>query len=218
MRAFQHILHRVAFVACLVLFATAAHADPIANATGLANPGQTITFDEFMYAPGTAITDQYESLGVIFSPMAFYDSQGPAGPFTGISGNYLGNSDGTTENNPISILFTSPEIAAAVGIATNTPVGLTTVTALMDGTAVQQFKLGTDVNDPGFVGFEFLGFQGVTFNEITIDAGDQNGAMLLDNIQTISTVPEPSTVALFAIGALGLLAIPRQRKRVSGLL
>jgi hypothetical protein len=39
-----------------------------------------------------------------------------------------------------------------------------------------------------------------------------SGTLMLDNFGTVSTVPEPATVALFGLGGLTLLCTPGKRE------
>lgn len=149
-------------------------ADPITNDFGLASPDATITFDEFVFAEATVITDQFSSLGVTFLPNLYYDSQGPA-DFDGVITHYVGNNSGSTVN-PFSILFVTDQTAVAFGIATNPTT--TTFTAKLDGSIVETYQSATDFDDPAI---SFQGFQNITFDEIEVSVG--NGQALIDNIQ-----------------------------------
>ena len=154
-------------------------ATPITNDTGLADPQSIITFDEFVFADQTVITNQFESLGVTFVSMLFYNSQGPA-VFPGVETNYLGN-NGNALVNPFSILFTTPQTAAAFGIATNP--STTTFTAKLNGLIVESYQSATNFDDPSV---SFQGFEGILFDEIEVSVGSDQA--LIDNIQLGSGV------------------------------
>ncbi len=150
-------------------------AEAITNDTGLADPEVTVTFDEFVFTQGTAITDQFSSLGVTFSPNMFYDSQGPTS-FPGVETHYVGNNISGLVN-PFSIMFTSPQSAAAFGISTNS--ATTTFTAKLSGAVVESYQSPTNFNDASI---SFQGFQGILFDEIEVLVGG-DGQALIDNIQ-----------------------------------
>ena len=196
---------RVIIFSILALLSTSGlvMADSITNDSGLASPDVTITFDEFVFAEGTIITDQFSSLGVTFSPNLNYDSQGPAS-FDSVETHYVGNNFGGTVN-PFSILFTTDQTAVAFGIATNP--GTTTFTAKLNGLMVETYESGTDFDDPAI---SFQGFQNITFDEIDISVG--SGQALIDNIQLGEgevrgpMVPVPAN-ASWALIALVLLLL-----------
>jgi hypothetical protein len=175
------------------LVAAAAHATPITgSATGLSSPIATLTFSEVALASDTPLTTQFAAFGETFAGV-FYDPQ--PGIFPTVS---AGNFDGTgTIDSPFSVFFTSPVTAAALQFVSNP--GTSTFTARLGGTTVESFSAATSVATP----FPFYGFQGITFDEILINAGGSNNAALIDNIQTGSSaaVPEPTTLLLLGSGA-----------------
>ena len=135
------------------------HAVPVQNTTGgLPSPAAIVTFSELVFSPTTIIRNEFASFGVTFSPYLSYDSQGATTCCDGIVGHYLGNNDRTTLGtaDPFSILFTSPQPAAAFGLATNP--ATTTFDALLAGTVVESFtsqttdETGVQNNQPVFFG------------------------------------------------------------------
>ena len=196
-------------------FVTTTHATPIISSTGLPDAPVIITFDELVFPQGTEITNQYASLGVTFSPVTYYNSQGSLDGLgiVGISGNYVGNFSATAApSDSFSIIFTfsTPQIKAAFGLATNP--GTTTLTALLDGTVVETFSSSTTYDNPSTA---FLGFTGILFNEITISTTDAYGDhfALVDTIQDCAVpVAEPATICLLGSGLLGVGWLMRRRK------
>ncbi|NEQ43757.1 MAG: PEP-CTERM sorting domain-containing protein [Leptolyngbya sp. SIOISBB] len=180
-------------------FVSSAEAVSFVSTTGLADADQTITFDEFVFDPGTPITNEYSSLGVEFSPTVFYSPQPSSAP--GIQGNSIGNFFFTNQN-PFSILFNDIQSAAVFGFATNS--GNTTFTALLDSVVVESFSNATDLVSPT----AFFGFTDILFDEIQIEIAANSGLDfgLLDNLQTKApsqSVPEPaSMLGLLTIGAV----------------
>ena len=167
--------HRTIFsLLALLVTSGLVMADPITNDFGLTSPDATITFDEFVFAEDTVITDQFSSLGVTFLPNLYYDSQGPA-DFDGVITHYVGNNSGSVVN-PFSILFETDQTAVAFGIATNPTT--TTFTAKLDGSIVETYQSTTNFDNPAI---SFQGFQNITFDEIEVGVG--NDQALIDNIQ-----------------------------------
>lgn len=61
----------------------------------------------------------------------------------------------------------------------------------------------------------FIGFTDATgFNSVTISA-DHGGAFAIDDVSFASTVPEPSSVALVAVGMLAVAAAARRKRTVA---
>jgi hypothetical protein len=184
-------------------------AGQIINSTGLASPALTITFSEHVFASGTSITNQYQDLGVTFSPNLYYAPQ--TGGFPHIDNQNLGNFSPSI--SPFTIQFTHDLTSAAFAMATNP--GTSTFKALENGVVVDSFSTTTDVSNTN----NFYGFTGETFNAIQVTVGGLSMAMLLDNLQlgtqAIAT-PEPSTIALAASCLpVGLAVWMRRRRRVA---
>ena len=189
-----------------LLLSGSLQAASVSNTFGLSSPASTLTFDEIIFSPGTAINSQYSAYGITFSPDTFYDSLKPSTCCNGIDGHYVGNY--SPLHNPFSILFTTPQTAAAFALATNE--GTSTFTARLAGLDVESFSSPTNLD---FSTPYYFGFTGIVFDEINISAGS-DGAALIDNIQQgTSVVPEPGTYVLLG-SALAALLGSKLRRRV----
>jgi hypothetical protein len=199
-------------VAVLLLFAAlikTAGATPIINNIGIDNPELTITFSEFTFPTGTAITDQYSSLGVTFSNELFYNFQPLFFPKDFLS-NY--NTMPYALNNPVSIIFGDVQDSAAFALQSNN--GHTTFTALLEGSYVESFDALTDLSYlPDLKNASnFYGFEGIFFDEIKIESFSLAKAFQIDNIQlSAAPIPEPTTLLLLCTGLIGLTALGRKK-------
>jgi hypothetical protein len=199
----------VSIGAVLTVVASAAYAAPLVSSSGLASPATTITFDEVILGSGTPLTTQYSAFGVKFSGL-FYSPQ--PGTFPGVTGNKAGNFpsiDNPVTTTSFSLLFTADQTDVAFGYATNPTT--TTLTALLDGSVVESFVQSTTSTEPATA---FLGFTGVTFDQILISVSERQLA-LLDSIQlgTSATVPEPTALALVGSGLAALSGWVWRRRR-----
>ncbi|ASP48542.1 PEP-CTERM sorting domain-containing protein [Cognaticolwellia beringensis] len=191
---------RAAAAGLMLTVCSIANAGLIINNFGLTSSDNTITFDEIVFAGNTVVDTQYASLGLTFTSGLKYDAQGSSS-FPGISGHYLGNF--TPVINPFSIFFSDDQTEAAFGLATNPQT--TTFNALLNGVLVESFSTSTSANNSSQ---GFYGFTGILFDEIQV--ASNSGSALIDNIQfnnsSSTAVPEPSTLAIFALGIMGLAA------------
>ena len=199
----------------------AAKAEIINNNFGLVNPTQTVTFEEHILPDGTALTNQYSSNGVTFTGM-WYNSQDlqaygvPNDGIPNISGhvaeNYFPNGQGwyNIPLVPFSINFTSPQNEVAFVLATNSG-DYSIITALLGGVVQEIGTFSTSLTNPN----DYYGFSGISFDQIQISLPlGNNGAAIIDNIQTASTVPEPSSFALLGLGGIGLALRAYRRRRM----
>ncbi len=193
----------------------------------------TISFDEtspnppLPVSPGTQLTTQYSSLGVTFgvNPM-----NASIGVFQSPLGNIgVPNEDANAitnflpsqpNTNPVVITFNQPVTEAVIAVGTQPyqdgfpPAGtiptVTTFTAYLNGTQVGQFTGSTGLSYNNDI-FGFSTTNGSTFNSVTISTNSVDGAMAADNLQYIpAPVPEPSTLVLFGLGVLGMIALARR--------
>jgi PEP-CTERM motif-containing protein len=199
-----------------------AQAAPIFFQSGSANdlPGTTIKLALPAFTP---IGTDYSGLGVTFSPGV------PDDPSAGI----LGTPAGTF--SPISISFSTAQDGATLALIGNPlepgPSGSTRFEALLGG-VVQASGAGWTGTSSGTA---FVGFTGGAFDQIRISVGPStnNGGRSSEisvgpstNVGGRSSEspggpapqanPEPGTMALFGLGALGLLAYARRKRDRAG--
>jgi hypothetical protein len=188
----------------------------IHNATGVSGPHSTITFSEFGLPADTVITDQYSSLGATFSPNLYQNPQ-PVFPAPNIddSPDSLSNfsfSGGDTIN-PFSIFFNTVQTDAAFAFITNpTDPGTSTFEARLGGVLIESESAPTEFSSST----NFYGFTGILFDEIRVLAGGEGGFMVMDNLQLnaeAAPVPEPASLAIWGLGALGTAVVWARRRR-----
>ena len=192
------------FLSAAVLLAGVGSASPLINSTGLASPTSNVTFNEIVLPAFTSLTNQYASMGVTFAASS-YDPQSCAG-FQGFTGSHCAGNRGPS--NPFSILFTTPQTAAAMAFATDPQT--TTLTAFLSGVQVETFSQATTFDNPNTA---YLGFTGITFDQIQISLATSGTAAVFANIQmggaSASSTPEPVTVGLSGL-ALAMIGIARR--------
>jgi hypothetical protein len=199
----------IALIVVLAFGSVAAHAGQIdASAVGLASPAETITFAEIALPADTVLTNQYASLGVTFSPNAYYNGEIDT-PFV----NDVANFTDPTEPafiNPVVISFSTPQTAADFQMeADGTPYFFSAFLGGTGGTLVDSFT------DPSVGGALFYGFFGETFDTIQISQAGTGGGpyWVLDNIElgTASSAPEPGSMLLIVPALAGLWLVWRRR-------
>ena len=188
------------------LFGSNLRAEFFVNDVGLADPGQTIRFDEAGLDPGTLVDNQYADLGVTFSPNMWQSPQDLSGlEIFNIDENWLGNFLNDTLN-PISINFESAVEGASFSLITNA--SETQFTALLDGEVVETAFAFTELTNPN----NFYGFEGIVFDEIEVFVDPaSNGALGIDNL-SFTAIPEPGVGVVLA---MGLVAGASRRRRIS---
>ena len=179
------------------------------SATGLASPAQTITFSEINLPTDTAVTTQYSSLGVSFSPNVYYDPQLGFG-FTNDIGNFTFPTQPAVVN-PLVMSFSSPESAVAFQMtADSTPFLFQAFLGGTSGSLVASFP-GSDVSSTAFYGFLNDDFDTI---EITQEGDGGGPYWLISSIQSnpgTSTVPEPSSGILLLTALLAIGFVARNR-------
>jgi hypothetical protein len=202
------------FLAALAATTCAFSASIVSSSTGLAAPDQTISFTEIALADDTPLTNEYSALGVTFSGF-FYNgcpvcvTAPPTGSKPDI-GNFAGSNTDAFNTN-LALTFAAPQDGVAFNFASN--FAPFTFSAFLGGSLVEQFTVNVgDPNINGVNGWGWYGFTGITFDSITIAAGQ---AMLLDDLQTQASIPEPSSFLLGGLGCAVFFARSRIRRRRS---
>jgi hypothetical protein len=147
-----------------------AHATPIISSpTGLLAPTTSLTFDEVVLPIFASVTNQYQSFGVTFSPNLYYADQLN---LPNVSGGQIGNFSCCVGPgiivNPFSINFVGDVTASAFAMVTYP--GISTFTALLAGIPIESFSVATTFTSSS----DFYGFEGITFDQITVAISGQH--------------------------------------------
>ena len=198
--------------AVILSCAPSAHAAFIQNGTGLISPTSVITFDEIVLPYLTQVSTQYNSLGISFSPFGFYFTSVPAG-IDAIS-NFIPYGYGG-DRFAMDVIFSNAVTEAAFQ-AIGPGDATATFTAYLGGNPVES------VNAALTQGVSYYGFEGITFDRISISpyapSGDPFGAgwrspLILDNIQRSTQSQVPAPMPLLGVGA-ALCYSRKLRKRI----
>jgi hypothetical protein len=196
----------------------AAHATFIQNNFGLSDPHSTITFGEHVFPDGSALTNQYADLGVVFSPNVYYFSTPNAilpsiPPFfdNTLVTNFIPN---IRNIGQIVMSFTQPQTQVAFALGTSSGV-TTTFQAFLGGSLVESATAPTDFN----LSNNFFGFRDITFDAISVQAFSSGVSQPFgfDNMQ-LSTAPNPVPEPLTILGsatALGFGAFFKRKLKSS---
>jgi len=198
-----------ALLATVLSMANTSYATPLTTAAGFGASDVLVTFDEVAVQSATAVTTQYSQYGVtlgadIYAGTPFANPANFAGQFLANGGN----------NWSYSIFFNAPVSAAGAYWEFNS--GVTQILAAYLGGALVESFLYT--NADCCESTAFLGFTDITFDEIRLTAtGDfADSSFILDNLHfrvgQDAEVPEPASLALLGLGALGMAA--RRKRKV----
>ncbi len=181
---------------------TISKASLIDNSFGLSGSHSTITFDEHVFASGTSLTNQYEDMGVIFSPFAYYGPYGASDVSNFMPHGYA---------YQFSLILTTPQTEIAFQLATGGPA---TLYAYLGGNLVESDSIAAAS------GTDFYGFSNITFDQIYIQSSyngignaSGTGPLILDNLQLAAPVPIPSAIWLFGSALAGLVGFNRRKAK-----
>jgi hypothetical protein len=183
-----------------------------------------INFDNLIggtsFDSGTVVTNQYASIGATFvnpdfqnyATMIFVPSEPGASLPNSLSiiqhdqissGNQLGR--------PLQIIFATPMLRVGMIFGTSTNSTITMSAFSLDGTLLESSTI-SGARLFGFIGLQEAGGIGHVelYSRSTIRPNSQNFNFDIDNV-TFDPVPEPSSLALLALGAIGLFA----RRRIA---
>jgi hypothetical protein len=159
-----------------------------------------VTFNELSFTDGTNITNQYNAFGLNVTPSLNYRANSG---FVNANGAGLYNYGTSPWTTPFSFDFTSTVEAMGFYIVMNTDQNVT-FEALLNGSVVESYN---ETWGDCCSTMSFRGFTGGIYDSmrVTMVSGNNN-AMELDNVYFSNTtdVPEPSTLAIFALGIIGL--------------
>jgi hypothetical protein len=198
------------------------------NAVGLSGVGitplSTVTFDNAGFATNSNIATSFANAGVTFSSPTYYDGNSSGGfsgcAFNDLSGDCVSNFFVTAlgaitapTSNQFSIFFVTPQVSAAFAVVTdNNGTNNTVFQAFKGGSLVEAkaFTTGSGAGQPTTTP-NFFGFYNTTgFDRVVLGTTGAN-LVILDNIQ-LTSIPEPGTVGLLALGLSGVVAIARRRR------
>jgi hypothetical protein len=207
----------------------------VAVAASLSSPAQTLYYDRTSFmndnrvsgtttvnfdsqAPGTDLTGQTLS-GATFTPnsasplLVISGSTGvrfPMSPSSGLNLLSPGGSDTSLEDDGLIITFGVPTRAAGIDVVLDVPDGASFVGVSFFDASNALIASNSFIPAPsGAPGYQFVGLvadtaiiKKIVFTEFDGTASDDHVAY---DTLTFMAIPEPSTIALFTLGAIGLV-------------
>lgn len=193
------------FAGAVYAVAAPAQANFFNNGTGLTSPGQNVDFESVVLATNQVVTTEFQSLGVTFT--GAFANPNPLVPYPNVSGNRISNFQSNIGHSALFVAdFGSKLREAAFSFVSSA--GTATFEALLNGNLVESGIGMTSTNNS----INFFGFTGITFNQIRLSVNSFDNAFVIDNLQTVSSVPEPESWALLLVG-MGLVGIASRRDK-----
>ncbi len=204
-------LGKTMLVSVAWLAASSAQATWFSNSTGLASPQQTITFESVSLGANNPVTTEFALLGVTFSTA--FANPDPSETYPHITGNRIGNFRSNGNRGDLLTARFSSNLSQVAFALVSAP-GTATVTAWLNDSLVESATLPSSAANVNNV----FGFQDLVFNKVTIRVASYDSALLIDNLQTVTAVPEPASWALLLAGAACVGTVVRRRglRRHSG--
>ncbi len=179
-----------------------------------------INFDDLtapsLFVNQVALAEEYASLGVHFSGTGevlnsdsnFGVSLSP--PFT--PRNFLAWNSSVGSSPPETITFDYLISSLSLNFAGSTG------TIFLSGYLGNSLVNTVSLNSASSFDWSLLTLTGGTYDRVVFDASGTNGAFVVDNIvfeRSAAAVPEPASVAMWGLGALGLIAVRRRKSLLS---
>ena len=192
--------------AAIYAIAAPAHANFFKNGTGLASPGQTVDFESVVLATNQVVTTEFQSLGVTFT--GAFANPDPLVPYPNVSGNRISNFQSNIGHSALFVADFGSTLSEVAFSFVSSP-GTATFEALLNGILVESGSGVTSAIDSN----NFFGFTGITFNQIRLSVNSFDSAFVIDNLQTVNSVPEPESWALLLMGVSLIGVASRRDKR-----
>jgi hypothetical protein len=181
----------------------AAFAGMVLSVSGFATAG-LLTFEEFGQKEccwnGDILDNEYSALGINFSGNWEIKNQSGGFGVNAISGEHFAAFNQVRGDTELTITFdnTTDLLSGFLGTSTT---GAWSFNAYLNDSLVISSDITSSANQ-----YKEFSFSGVDFNKVILTS--QFRAGVLDNLQfgksIPSQVPEPSTLAIFALGIMGL--------------
>lgn len=207
MKSFSYKASMAAFT---FIVAGNAMAASIVGGPGVASPTNTVTFSEVVLPSGTALTNQYGSLGINFTGL-YYDpcpscvTTLPTGAKPD-AGNFI-----TFDGGSPSVSFNFAGAATAFSFSFASDGAIYTLGAYLSNSVVESFSFAGS-------NWQTYGFTGSLFDEVrlTYAVTPFVSEFLVDDLKwtaTTAPIPEPEVYAMLLAG-LGLLGAAKRRRAI----